>query len=119
MFTITNKIRTMVAVSAVAAALGATGVASAATVVRQPGTATPTVSASPTVVYKELDPNKFGSATKGITNADCESLASTVNNLNTAAGYAQGAGNNVLAGQLLTNAYNTEQTLNTLCFQID
>lgn len=119
MLTITNKIRTMVAVSAVGAALGATGVASAATVVRQPGTATTTVSASPTVVSKTLDPNKFGSATKGITNADCENLASTVNNLNTAAGYAAGGGNNILAGQLLTNAYNAEQTLDTLCFQID
>jgi hypothetical protein len=119
MFIITRTFRTIVAISAVGAVLGVTGVASAATVVRQPGTPTTIVSAPPTVAAKWLNPDKFGSATKGITNADCESLASTVNSLNTAAGYASGAGNNMLAGQLLTNAYNTEQTLDTLCFQID
>jgi hypothetical protein len=49
-------------------------------------------------------------------------LATTVGEADTAdgaAGYAGAAGNNVLAGQLLTSAYKTEQTLNTLCFQMD
>jgi hypothetical protein len=118
MLTINSKLRTIVAISAVGAALASSGVASAAIVVHPPGTVTTTVAAPPTVVsrvplpYTPLDPTKFGSATTGVTNGDCENLANAVNELNAAAiGTTNGAA--------LTAAANAQQTLNNLCFQID
>ena len=117
MFTITNKIRTIVALSAVGAALASSGIASAATAVRQPGTATTTAAAPPTVAY--LDPSKFGSANPAYSNQRCEDLANLVNQLNSAAGAAAGAGQYGMARDLGATAAATENTLTTNCFEMD
>jgi hypothetical protein len=117
MFTITNKLRTIVAIGAVGAALASSGVASAATVVHQPGTATATAVVAPSVAY--LDPSKFGSANPAYSDQRCEDLANLVNQLNSAADAAATAGQYGMARNLGSNAAATESTLNSNCFEMD
>jgi hypothetical protein len=92
MFTITNKLGTMVAVGVAGAALACSSVASAAIVAQKPGTGTlPRPRAGqPTVVAKYIDPGKVGSAgIAGYTDAYCQQLAGHADYLmGVAAGYA-------------------------------
>jgi hypothetical protein len=62
MFTITNKLRTIIALGPVGAALASSSVASAAFAVRAPGTGTSVLAGQATVVAQYIDPNKVGSA---------------------------------------------------------
>jgi hypothetical protein len=80
MFTITNRLRMLVAVGAVGAALASSGVASAASVFQKFGIVTPVVASQSTTVAKPIDPDTVGSA--GIAGYDdemCESLANQHN----------------------------------------
>ena len=82
MFTITNKLRMLVAVGAVGAAFASSGVASAAMNVRSPGTVAPTRVAPPTAVAQEIDPDNVGSAgINGYDDQKCEDLANQHNDL--------------------------------------
>jgi len=79
MFTLTNKLRTIVAIGAVGTALAPVGVASAATVARLPGAGTSVVASRPITVAQTIDPSKVGSANGNYTDEDCEDLANEVN----------------------------------------
>ena len=116
MFTITSKIRTLVALAAVGGVLASTGVASAATAVRSPGTVAPTASVQPTVVAKSLDPSKWGSANDNMTDGDCEQLATAVNNTNQEAAASADAN---MASHLADQASELQSQLEALCFQMD
>ena len=108
MFAVTHKLRAIVAMSAVGAALASSGVASAATVVHPPGTVTRTVAVAPTVVY--LDPSKVGSGGQpGWDDATCEQTAQAANDWSDV-GDQRGAGGD-LAGQ--ARAYQIASDLNT------
>ena len=62
MFTIPNKLRTVLALGAAGAALAGSGVA-AATIARAPGsTGAPVVATTPTTIAQPIDANKVGSA---------------------------------------------------------
>ena len=118
MFTITNKLRTFVAASAVGAVLASSGVASAAMTVPQPGTVTAIMPPPPAVVY--LDPTKVGSVGQpGWDDATCQQMAQAANDWN-AVGDQRGASGD-LAGQ--ARAYQTANNLNTEvennCFVMD
>lgn len=118
MFTITNKLRTIVAASAVGAVLASSGVASAAMAAHQPGTVTTIVAAPRAVVY--LDPTKVGSVGQpGWDDATCQQMAQAANDWE-AVGDQRGA-NGDLAGQ--ARAYQTANNLNTEvennCFVMD
>jgi hypothetical protein len=79
MLTLTNKLRTIVAISAVGAVLAPVGAASAATVAHQPGASTSVIASQPITVAQTIDPNKVGSANGNYTDEDCEDLANEVN----------------------------------------
>jgi hypothetical protein len=81
MFTIPNKLRTIIALSAVGATLTGSGVATAATIARAPGsTGAPVVATAPTTSAQVIDPNKVGSAgIPGWTNGMCEAAARGAN----------------------------------------
>jgi hypothetical protein len=100
MFTITGKLRTIVTIGAVGAALASSGVASAAS------------------IGQWINPNKVGSAAQGVTNGDCENLANAVNTLNSAANHI-GSSNPSLSSYYATAAAQAQNSLDRLCFQID
>jgi hypothetical protein len=91
MFTIPNKLRTIIALSAVGATLTGSGVATAATIARAPGsTGEPVVATTPTTSApvvattptpsEVIDPNKVGSAgIPGWTDGMCEAAARQAN----------------------------------------
>jgi hypothetical protein len=108
MFTITNKLRAIVAISAVGAAVASSGVASAATVVHLPGTGATTVAAAPAVVY--LDSNKVGSAGQpGWDDAACQQTAQAANDWK-GVGDQRGANGDLVAQ---ARAYQIASDLNT------
>lgn len=125
MFTISNKLRTIVALGAVGAALAGSGVASAATIARVPGsTGAPVVATAPTTITQDVDPSKVAGSpgVPGSTDEDCVGLANDINTL-TGAGYA-----NILSGDSamsalgeaeLNQAGEETQQLNDNCIVID
>jgi len=121
MFTITNKLRTVVALGAVGAALAGSGAASAATVLRTPGTGTTVVASQPTTVADTVDPNKVGGSpgVPGSTDEDCVALANEINTL-TGSGYAELlSGDSALGEAELNLADEESQRLNNNCLVID
>lgn len=79
MFTITNKLRSVVVVATVGAALAFSGVASAAVAVHQPGTVAATATAPP--VVSDLAPGNVGSAgVPGWDDGTCQAVAQEANN---------------------------------------
>jgi len=119
MFTITNKIRTVIAVSTVGAALASSGVASAAIAVHRPGTVT-TIVARPTIVAQAIDPNKVGSAgIPGYDNAACEQLANQVNSAEQGANLAAYHGDSATANNLYELAQEKDAELEDNCLVID
>jgi hypothetical protein len=121
MFTITNKIRTIIAASAVAAALASGGVASAAMLVHRPGTITtkvaPPIVTAPAPV---IDPHKVGSA--GIAGYDdeaCQQLANDVNSTFKGANYAAGQGDSATASDLYDKAQGLDAELEANCMVMD
>jgi len=83
MFTISYKLRAIVALGAADAALAGSGAASAATVLRAPGTSTTVVASHPTTVAQDIDPSKVGAGGSGqSTDEQCEALANEINSLN-------------------------------------
>jgi hypothetical protein len=132
MFTLTQKLRTIVAISAVGAALASSAVASAAISVHQPGAGTRVVTSRLTTVGQIIDPNKVGSAgIPGYDDQACEDLANDANlmesNSQSAASQAQQAPAGSSEQQL--DQYNVqadsnlaseiEQELSENCFVID
>jgi hypothetical protein len=122
MFTITNKIRTIIALGAVGAAVASSGVASAAIPVHRPGTGTVTrVVAPPTIVADEaIDPNKVGSAgIAGYDDAACEQLANESNAAMKGANAAAGDGDTATANDLYGIAQDKDAELEDNCLVID
>jgi hypothetical protein len=121
MFTITNRLRMLVAVGAVGAALASSGVPSAASAFHNPGTATPVVaSQTTTVVAKYIDPDNVGSA--GILGYDdqrCEDLANQHNDLENAGYDAVRAGNAAGFKASMDAADQVEDQLDGNCMVID
>jgi hypothetical protein len=104
MLTITKRFRTIVILGAVAAALACTGVASAASVARAPGSRLAPVltSAAPPMTIA-LDPSKVGGAgIPGYDDAACEGLANDYNTL------VQGAEDSLAGGDEATAATDGE-----------
>ena len=120
MFTITNKLRMLVAVGAVGTALACSGVASAAINVRSPGTVAPTRAAAPTVVAQTIDPDNVGSAgIAGYDDQKCEDLANQHNNQEWAAHDALRASDMNGYVSLLNAADDTADELSNNCLVID
>ena len=120
MFTITNKLRTIVAIGAAGAALAGSGVASAATVVHSPGTGTAVVASQPTIVAQYIDPNKVSSAgIPGYDNAMCESLANDHNKAESAGIQAVKDGDAAAAQANIDNANGIQSELEENCPVID
>ena len=141
MFTITKKLRTIIALSAVGATLAGSGVASAAMVVQKPGagtpvvgsrvasaamvvqkpgTGTPVVASQPTIVAQYIDPNKVGSAgIPGYDNAMCESLAEDHNKAESAGILAVQYGDASAAQANVDNANGIQSDLEQNCLVID
>ena len=117
MFSIMNKLRTLIALGAAGAALAGGGVASAATLVHTPGTGTTVVAGQPTTVY--LDPGKYGSATTGVSDADCENLAEDYNHEMSTALEAEQEGERDIAHGALQLAYAAQTKLENNCFVMD
>jgi hypothetical protein len=118
MFTATNKIRTIIALGTVGAALASSGVASAAVPVHRPGTVIVTrVVAPPT---KVIDATKVGSA--GIAGYDdeaCEQLASQANSAEKGANSAAADGDSATANDLYGIAQEKDAELEDNCMVID
>jgi len=98
MFTITNKLRTIIAVGVASATLGASGVASAQT----------------------IDPNKVDSA--GIAGFDrqrCEDVANAINLSQNEAAEADASGNEMAAGMAGLIGDQLQTTLENNCVVID
>jgi hypothetical protein len=124
MFTVTNRIRTIIALGAVGAAAASSGVASAAISVHGPGTGTGNVAklvAPPRVVPDEVvDPNKVGSAgIAGYDNAACEQLANETNAAEKGANSAAGDGDMTTANTLYGVAQDKDAELEDNCLVID
>jgi hypothetical protein len=97
MFTITNKLRTIVALGAVGAALAGSGVASAA----------------------PLPQNVDSAGIPGYSRARCEALATLSDSLETASVAAVGGGDPNSAAALAQQQTNTENELENNCIVID
>jgi len=120
MFTITNKLRTVIALSAAGTTLAGSGVASAARVVQKPGTGTPAVASQPTIVARYIDPNKVGSAgIPGYDTAMCESLANDHNKAESAGIQAVKDGDASAAQANIDNANGIQSVLEENCLVID
>ncbi len=120
MFTITNKLCTIVTVGAVGAALASSGVASAASVVHRPGTGTPVVASQPTTVAQYINPNNVGSAgIAGYDDAHCQSLVNSHNADENDAVKAAAAGDALLAQGYAELAGDLQTDLESNCFVID
>jgi hypothetical protein len=119
MFTITNKLRTVVALGAVGAALASSGVASAATAVHTTGSTLAPVSTKVTVALSTTEGHSTGdpgSATEGT----CQALGAE------AAGYENQGTNLAKAGDLegAADAYDAATSIENAgmdegCFFID
>jgi hypothetical protein len=120
MFTITNKLRMLVALCVVGAALVSTTVASAATVVRSPGKAAPVRVAPPTVVAQQIDPDNVGSAgVPGYDDQKCEDLANQHNSLEDAGYHSLLAGDTGAYVSALNAADDVEDEISDNCMVID
>jgi hypothetical protein len=120
MFTITNRLRMLVAVGAVGAALASSGVASAAINVRSPGTVAPTRVAPPTAVTQTIDPDNVGSAgIAGYDDQKCEDLANQHNNQEWAGFDALRVGDMNGYVSALNAADDTADELSDNCLVID
>jgi hypothetical protein len=119
-FTITSKIRIIVAISAVGAAVASSGVASAASVVHRPGTGTPVVASQPTTVAQYINPNNVGSAgIGGYDNPACEHLANQANAAEDGADQAAHNGDSATANTLYDLAAEKYAELEDNCLVID
>jgi hypothetical protein len=121
MLTPTNKLRMLVALGAVGAALASSGVASAATNVRSPGTVTPTrVVAPPTVVAQTIDPDNVGSAgIAGYDDQKCEDLANRHNDLEWSGYQSLRAGDTKGYNDALDAADDLEDEISDNCIVVD
>jgi hypothetical protein len=124
MFSVTNKIRTIIALGAVAAAVAVSGVASAAIPVHRPGTGTVTITrivAPPPIVADEtVDPNKVGSAgIAGYDDETCQGLANQVNSAMKGANAAGEDGDTATANDLYGLAQDKDAELEDNCLVID
>jgi hypothetical protein len=120
MFTITSRVRTVIALGAVAATVGSTGVASAATVVGyRPVTSKPVVVNHPMIAH--VSPVK-GAASAGITGYDdakCASLAQDNNTAVASGDQAEAAGDTDAAISNYNLANNIYHQLSDNCMVID
>jgi hypothetical protein len=115
---LSTKIRTVIISSVAAAALSVPGVASAALLVRSPGTVTQTRLVQPTVVAKQI--KEAGSTgVAGYDNAKCESL---LHDYNTAVSYGEAemlAGKNAKDSSNLNIAKNIYTQMSENCLLVD
>jgi hypothetical protein len=120
MFTITSRVRTLIALGAVAATVGSTAVASAATVGgHRPVTITPIVVNQPLTAH--VSPVK-GAASVGIAGYDdatCASLAQDNNTAVASGDQAQAAGDTDAAISNYNLANNIYHQLSDNCMVID
>jgi hypothetical protein len=119
MLTATNKIRTIIALGTVGAALASSGVASAAVPVHRVGTtvAVTRVVAPPT---KVIDATKVGSAgIDGYDDAACEQLASQANSAYKGANSAAADGDKATANDLYGIAQEKNAELEDNCMVMD
>ncbi len=120
MFTITNKRRTLIAIGAAGAALAGTGVASAATVVHEPGTGTPIVTSQPTSVARVVDPNKvFGAGNPAWPTSRCEALATLINKDDSLGNSESAHGDHAAAAQTFAEEAQDQETLDNNCGVMD
>jgi hypothetical protein len=120
MFTITNKLRTFVVISAVGASLASAGAASAALPVHQPGTALSVVARQPAAIAETIDPGKVGSAgVPGYDNQACEALANEFNGSITLGDQRAAEGNYDAALVAFQEASDAKQELQDNCMVMD
>jgi hypothetical protein len=121
MFTVTNKLRTIVAIGAVGAALASSGVGSAATFVRPLGIGRTVVAVQPTTtVAQYIDPHNVGSAgIPGYDNAKCQSLAKAHNADENSAVQSAKNGDAVAAQGFALLAGDLQTDLQDNCLVID
>jgi hypothetical protein len=116
----TNRLRTIIALGAAGAALTGSSVASAATVVQNPGPATPVVASSATALAQVIDPNKvFGGVNSGWSTARCEDLANLINSDDALATRAESSGNFAEAANYANDQANRQEQLDNNCGVID
>lgn len=121
MLTITNKLRTIVILGAIAAALASTGVASAASVARAPGSRlAPVLTTAAPPMTIALDPSKVGDAgIPGYDDARCEGLANDYNTLVQGAEDSLAGGDEAAAGTDGELANRVMSQINNNCLVID
>jgi hypothetical protein len=126
MFTVTTRIRVLVAVGAAGATLRCAAVASAVPVATQPGAITsvtlkPIVVSQPVTPYADVGPvSGAGSAgVPGYDDATCESLAQDNNTAVSYGDQAQQAGDTDTAGSYYHQAAHIYQQLLDNCLVID
>jgi hypothetical protein len=120
MFTATNKIRTIIALGTVGAALASSGIASAAVPVHRTGTVAAPITrvvAPPTMA---ADATKVGSAgIDGYDDATCEQLASQANSAYKGANSAAADGDKATANDLYGIAQEKNAELEDNCMVMD
>jgi hypothetical protein len=118
MLTITNKIRTIVTLSALGTVLASSAVASAAVPIHQLGTVMTRVAAPPTVVAQ--DPNKVGSVgNPGYDDQKCEDLANAYNDFMHLASKAYTEGDKIAGQEFADSAEKAGHELSDNCFIMD